>query len=318
MKMKRLNKFLMVFAGLLVSFVACKDDDLQVVPEWETAIHTDAVTTAGTDPNFLYKGSREISLDFLWNSIDSKNTVTKVEFFVQFNEPYVDVEGNGKVARHGGSKGILYKTLEGSAVPANRVKTVVTFSQAGIYELYKAATFDYDGDGVKTPVFANPATPNRSSEGWFISGDAFQVKWNVYLEDGRVFDSWSPSTCAEFPNAACLFDWGVVCSPTITNPGANGGVYTIKMTDTYGDGWNGAAIKVTVDGVATNYTLANGASGTTTFTVPPTAVSIAFAFVSGDWDSEVIYEIKSPKGNVIAKGGPSPKVGAIALNLCFE
>jgi hypothetical protein len=316
--MRRLNKILLVSASLFVSVIACKDPDLQVVPDFETAIHTDATVTSGSASNFLYKGTRSVSIDFLWNSIDSKNTVTKVEFFVQFNEPYVDIEGNGKVAKHGGSKGILFKTLEGGAVPANRVKTSISFTQAEIYELYKNASFDYDADGTKTPVFANPATPNRTAEGWFISGDAFQVKWNVYLEDGRVFDSWSPSTCAEFPNAACLFDWGVVCSPTITNPGANGGVYTIRMTDTYGDGWNGAAIKVTVDGVATEYTLDEGSSGVTTFTVPPSAVSIAFAFVSGDWDSEVIYDIKSPKGNVIAKGGPSPKVGAISLNLCFE
>lgn len=316
--MKRLNKILIVFAGLFVSFMACKDEDLQVVPEWETAIHTDAVVTTGAASNFLYKGTRAVSIDFLWNSIDQKNTVTKVEFFVQFNEPYVDIEGNGKVAKHGGASGILFKTLEGGAVPANRVKTTIAFTQDEIYALYKNASFDYDADGVKTPVFSNPATPNRSSDGWFISGDAFQVKWNVYLEDGRLFDSWSPSTCAEFPNAACLFDWGVVCSPTITNPGANGGVYTINMTDTYGDGWNGASIKVTVDGTATLYTLDDGASGTTTFTVPANAVSIAFAYVSGDWDSEVIYEIKSPKGNVIAKAGPSPKIGAITLNLCFE
>lgn len=315
--MKRLNKFLMLFAGLLVSFVACKDDDLQVVPEWETSIHTDAVNTAGTDPNFLYKGSREISVDFLWNSIDSKNTVTKIEFYVQFNEPYVDKDGNDKIARHGGSKGFLYSTLEGSAVPANRTKTVVTFSQPGIYELYKTASFDYDGDGVKTPVFANPAKSNRSAQGWFVNGDAFQVKWNVYLEDGRVFDSWSPSVCSEFPNAACLMEWGVVCAPTIVNPGADGGVYTINMTDTYGDGWNGAAIKVTIDGVSTSYTLDDGKSGSVTFTVPPTAVSIKFEFVSGDWDSEVIYEIRSPR-SVIAKAGPSPKKGAIALNLCND
>lgn len=227
--MKRINKLLMVFAGLLVSFVACKDDDLQVVPVWETAIHTDINVAPGGASNFTYKGNAPISLNFMWNSIDGLNTVTKVEFFIQFNEPYKDTDKNDKLARHGGTSGVLIKTLEGSAVPGNRTNTNITFSQSEVYELYKNASFDYDGDGVKTPVFNNPAHTDRIPTGRFVKGDQFQIKWKVYLEDGRMFDSWSPSTCAEFPNAACLFDWGVICTSdlagtykavsTFTSPG---------------------------------------------------------------------------------------------------
>lgn len=222
--MKRLNKYLLVFAGLLVSFIACKDEDLQVVPDWETAIHTDMVPAAGSATNFVYKGLAPISLDFLWNSIDSKNSVTKVEFFMQFNEPYVDIEGNGKIAKHGGSKGILIKTLEGGAVPSNRTKTTISFTQDEVYALYKDAKFDYDDDDVETPVFNNPNHLDRTTDGRFVKGDAFQIKWNVYLEDGRVFDSWSPSVCAEFPNAACLFDWGVICTSDLA------GTYKVVST----------------------------------------------------------------------------------------
>jgi hypothetical protein len=226
MKMKRINKLFMVFAGLVVSIVACKDEDLQIVPEWESGIHTDITIATGSASNFVYKGTAPIGVDFLWNSIDSKNTVTKIEFYIQFNEPYIDTDGNPAVAKHGGSKGLLIKTLEGGAVPANRTKAGVTFTQAEVFALYQNATFDYDKDGTKTPVFANPAHADRTVDGRFVKGDQFQIKWNVYTEDGRVFDSWSPSVCAEFPNAACLFDWGVICTSALA------GTYNVTSTFT--------------------------------------------------------------------------------------
>lgn len=38
--------------------------------------------------------------------------------------------------------------------------------------------------------------------------------------------------------------------------------YTIKATDTFGDGWNGGSLEITVGGVTTSYTLAAGSGGT--------------------------------------------------------
>jgi hypothetical protein len=110
-------------------------------------------------------------------------------------------------------------------------------------------------------------------------------------------------------------NWAAVCSLVIAAPA---GDWTIAMTDTYGDGWNGAAIKVIVDGVGTNYTIANGSSNTEIVTVPGGTTTLQFEFVSGDWDSEVIFTITSPNANVVAKGGPSPPVGILTLDLCKE
>ena len=90
------------------------------------------------------------------------------------------------------------------------------------------------------------------------------------------------------------------------------------MQDSYGDGWNGAAVAVNIDGVVTNVTIDSGASGTQTISVPNGSSSITFDFVSGDWDSEVTFQIKSPKNNIIADAGPSPAVGSIKLDLCKE
>lgn len=93
------------------------------------------------------------------------------------------------------------------------------------------------------------------------------------------------------------------------------GDWTINMVDSYGDGWNGASITVLIDGVGTDYTIA-GASGSATITVPAGSQTLSFEFNSGDWDSEVTFEILGPNGALIGAGGPSPAVGEIILDAC--
>jgi len=316
--MKKLKIYSLILAGLIGVVTSCKDDSLVLVPEWESAVHGfGRVTSTNTD--FLFNDPAvDIDLNLQWISIDKKLTVTRIDVYALFNENYIDQDGNPKVAAHGGAGGRLLTSFEGGAVPANRTPISLSVSQADLYNLYDDATFDYDGPAGNPAVNVFTYKPQRNATQRFMWDDAIRLRWEFTTDDGRVFSNWGISVCTEFPGANCAIDFGVVCASTITNPGANGGQYEIAMTDTYGDGWNGAAIRVTVDGVSTNYTLANGASGLTTFTVPPTAVAIAFAFVSGDWDSEVIFTIKSPKGNIIGKGGPSPAVGAIKLDLCLE
>jgi hypothetical protein len=84
--------------------------------------------------------------------------------------------------------------------------------------------------------------------------------------------------------------------------------WTLVANDSYGDGWNGASIDVTVDGTTTSYAT-DGSS--TTHNIAVTAGSpYSFAFSSGDWDSEITYTLTSPDGTVWADG-PSPTVGVI-------
>lgn len=94
------------------------------------------------------------------------------------------------------------------------------------------------------------------------------------------------------------------------------GNWTLKMSDSYGDGWNGAAVTAVINGVSTNYTLDDGPSGTHTINVPAGSQTLKFLFKSGDWDEEVTFEILAPNGNKAATGGPTPKVGEIILNAC--
>lgn len=212
--MKKVNKLTLILAAIMLGVVGCYNPDLEVIPEWETGVNTYTTLQTGSAASFINGNpTSPINLNFRWISIDSKNTVTKVEFFLLFNEGYVDPDKNPKTARHGGTAGKLFKTLEGSAVGANRTDVGVVVTQADIYNLYKDATFNYCGTTV--PVFSNSLKPARSASNPFLAGDSFSMKWTIYLEDGRKIDSWSPSTCTEFPGSNCQYGWAVVCQSNL-------------------------------------------------------------------------------------------------------
>ncbi len=204
--------------GALMAVWSCKDEALSPYLEPETAVHGFGRTADGSPADFVFQQiDKSLTVDFNWNSIDGENTVTKIEFYAFFDEAYVDLEGNDRTARHGsryddysGARGRLFKTVEGGEVPANRTNISFSVSQADIYNLYKDATFNYGNGSVN--VFANPDKPERSAAGWLVAGDKFELGWIIYTEDGRKFDAWSPSICAEeFPNSSCTVKWAVIC-----------------------------------------------------------------------------------------------------------
>ena len=121
--MRKLKIWISASVMLLGAITSCKDDSLVIVPEWESAVHGLAEITS-TNTDFSYNDPTvDLDLDLQWISIDSKVNVTRIEVFALFNEAYVDVDGNPKVAAHGGTTGKSILVLEGSEVPANRTST---------------------------------------------------------------------------------------------------------------------------------------------------------------------------------------------------
>lgn len=76
--------------------------------------------------------------------------------------------------------------------------------------------------------------------------------------------------------------------------------YVVNMQDSYGDGWNGASISVSVNGIANsaNWSIANGSSYTD-FISTYSGDIIEFSFNSGAYDSEITFQIIDPAGNQI-------------------
>jgi hypothetical protein len=132
------------------------------------------------------------------------------------------------------------------------------------------------------------------SSSQYTGGDVINIRLQLNLTDGRSYtakDAASSLTGSYF-KSPYIYNMTIKCIPT----GAVAGDYTIDMIDSWGDGWNGASITVTIDGVSQTVGLPSGANGSQTVTVPAGATSMSFAYVSGDWDSEVTYSITFNNG----------------------
>lgn len=85
----------------------------------------------------------------------------------------------------------------------------------------------------------------------------------------------------------------VFCAPVAAPFTGN---WTLNLEDSYGDGWDGAFITATIDGVATNYTFSAGASVSLTVLVPDDASSVVFSYTAGSFEEEHSFTIVSPSG----------------------
>lgn len=149
-------------------------------------------------------------------------------------------------------------------------------------------------------------------------GDAIHIRLQLNLTNGNSYTAKDAASSLTGSYFASPYQYSKVikCIPI----GTIDGVYTLHLNDSYGDGWNGAQLVVTVDGSATEYTLEDGASGKFEHTIEG-ASSMSFAFVSGDWDSEVTYsivysELDGTNSQTAISDGPTPAVGEKTLSVC--
>lgn len=145
------------------------------------------------------------------------------------------------------------------------------------------------GIGLMLPVTAPPVT---------LTGLNACVNYDVYVTTVCGPDTLAnPSGPANF-----MTDFSVSTGDPCT--------YTLQLFDSFGDGWNGSSLSVTINGQTTNYTFDFGNSAT--FTINTFANSImTFVYSPGFFENEVTYNIIDPDGNVIFSDGPFPQVGEV-------
>lgn len=88
--------------------------------------------------------------------------------------------------------------------------------------------------------------------------------------------------------------------------------FTLELSDSFGDGWNGASLDIELDGVTTNYTFDFTAPNPSFITFPiivNETQSINITFNSGGWDTEASYRLLDPVGQVIYEDGNPPLIG---------
>ena len=136
----------------------------------------------------------------------------------------------------------------------------------------------------------------------YTGGDAVNINLKLNLTDGRSFgaDQATGSMTGSYFKSPYKYAKIIKCIPL----SAVAGIYTFNMADSYGDGWQGGGILVTVDGVVTKYGIPNNgdatglaaytgndSSGNATLTIPAGASTMSFAWVDDTYNSECSYNI---------------------------
>lgn len=286
--MKNIKRYLAIAIGVLM--LACSADDKiidQVFDTVERGLILRTVNTISSSFN-IFDTSSEWGVTLEVQDKENGNLLQEVRVFVSF----VDNTTAGGDLSTGESLAVTLTPADFTTGPFGLPRGDLTISYA---EALAATGIDFD-----------------DVEG----GDQFSFRLEAQLTDGRVFTNNAAGTVASgsFFSSPFAYVSTVVCPPTVPTPG----VWTINFQDSFGDGWNDAALVVTIDGEATSYTLENGASGTTTFTVPDGAQEISIVFTSGAFDEEVSATVISANGNTVVDISPNPPVDAELLDYCLN
>ncbi|RMG83489.1 MAG: hypothetical protein D6714_09595, partial [Bacteroidetes bacterium] len=86
--------------------------------------------------------------------------------------------------------------------------------------------------------------------------------------------------------------------------------YRLELSDSYGDGWNGSILTVTVAGISTDYTIIDGSFEAFTFLVSE-GDNIVLEYAPGTFELEVSYVLFDSDGVPIFSDGPLPAVGEV-------
>lgn len=165
-------------------------------------------------------------------------------------------------------------------------------------------------------TFGDVLTALNIGDNDFAGADIFNIRFALNLTDGRTFTSTDGNGnifSGSFFRSPFLYRAPIVCPPAAPTPGT----WSMEFQDSYGDGWNGASLEVVIDGTTTSYTMDDGAAASFTFDVPDGAQEINFIFRSGDWDSEITFQVTSASGFQVMSIGPSPTPDTpLAIDYC--
>ncbi len=151
----------------------------------------------------------------------------------------------------------------------------------------------------------------------FTGGDRIRIRLVLNLTDGRSFsvnDAAGTVTASSFFQSTYQYFAVIACIPLEPIPGD----YTLDLLDNYGDGWDGAFLTVTIDGVSTDYTVSSdvGDVAVFDFTIPDGTQEFTIEYVPGSFEGE--HEFKVLFNGVEAfSGGPAPTPGELVLSICL-
>lgn len=306
------------FAALAIislMFTSCDEgdavvDDIVAGTERGAILRTVAVTSnelpIGVSDGFF-------AVDLEVQSAENGTLVESIDVFASFNDNTPD---NGKGAT---TTDALVETIS---------KSTFTVGEFGL------PRFSYQ------VTLATLLSSTGVAEADIDGSDQFRVRFELILNDGRKFSfaQNSGTLTGSYFSSPFLYSATIVCPPKPPTAG----VWTVNMTDSYGDGWQtdtgngGSGIQVTLDdgtvlevGMCSPYGGAagtflggpdcapnDGSTGVGTITIPA-GTQTADWFFPGDEYGEIGFEIVTPNGNVVG-GYEGVDAGMITIGFCKD
>ena len=147
----------------------------------------------------------------------------------------------------------------------------------------------------------------------YIGGSTINIRLKLNLTNGKSYstENVTGSMTGSYFKSPYAYNKIVLCN--VTDGSAVPGIYTIKMLDTYGDGWQDSRIKLTLDGteyiyaipspytsgIEINATLqsysGSESSGFATITIPTSANTMKWEWIEGRYPEETNYTIAYTK-----------------------
>jgi len=292
--MKKFFYFLTLFS--FVIFSSCEDDELNKlnVDSYNDGAVLSTVEVISTDIDKGGPAASEISVIVAFRDFANNDSMEQVNVYVEFADT---TPVNNEVV-----------TLDEAFLKTISASEFIVDSSTGL----PTTQINVTGEEAIDAVGVDPAILD--------GGDIFIVRYELVLTDGRIFTSTNvgEDVAVTSHNTPFRYSGTVVCLAPSPLPNTLVGTWIIEGQDDYGDGWNGASVDVTIDGVTSSYGMADGAEITHMVDVPAGSNEFSWVFVGGAWDSEVTFQIYAPSGNEVGSYGLGPTVGAIPINLCNE
>lgn len=185
-----------------------------------------------------------------------------------------------------------YNPIPSCLPPTNLGQGSATTTSADVYFTSGGAPYAVIAWG---PVGFNPATGAPMGT-MTVSNDSATING---LVAASCYDVWIADSCS-----GALSPWEgplTVCTELCNDPCQ----YTIQMFDSWGDGWNGGYVEVTVGGFTTQYTLTTGTSGIANFSVCD-GLSINMEWFAGNYVNEVSFNVLDANGTNVYTQALSP------------
>ncbi|MEX0273858.1 MAG: hypothetical protein AB3N16_05725 [Flavobacteriaceae bacterium] len=314
--MKIHKKLSLLICGMALVFTACEESDkvFDEIVDAETRgailrtinVISDEIAIGSTDGNF----AAELEVQ----SEENGSLVESVEVYAKFNDNSI-ADGGADLS----TDEVLAETLAVSSF---------TIGEFGLPRFTYMITLPE----LITALPVNNADVDGS--------DTFAIRFELVMKDGRRYSAAdnSGTLTGSYFNSPFVYNATVVCPPKPPTPG----VWTINMTDSYGDGWQtdtgggGSGITITLDdgtvfevGMCSPYGSAagtflgsadcsenDGSTGTATITIPDGTQSADWHF-PGDNYGEIGFEIITPNGNVVG-GYQGVAAGPITIDFCKD